>query len=45
MQDEEKEYVDIFVVHVESHNVKYFRSLPSFKEVYQEDNGASQSRK
>ena len=45
MQDEEKEDVDICHVHAESHNVKYFPSLPRLKEFYQEDNGASQSPK
>ena len=42
MQDEEKEDVDICVFHVESHDVKHCPSLPRLKEVYQEDNGASQ---
>ena len=42
MQDEEKEDVDICVVHAEPHDVKYFPSLPRLKKVYQEDNGASQ---
>ena len=42
MQDEEKEDVDIFVFHIQSHDVKHFASLPRLKEVHQEDNGASQ---
>ena len=45
VKDEEKEGVDIFVVHVESHSIKYCPSLPRLKEVYQEDNGAIQSPK
>jgi len=45
MQDEEKEDVDICVVHADSHDVKYCLSLPRLKEFYQEDNGASQSPK
>ena len=42
IQNEQKEGVDICVVHAESHAVKYFPSLPRLKEVYQEDNGESQ---
>ena len=42
MQDEEKKDVDICVFHAESHNVKYFPSLPRLKEVYLEENEASQ---
>jgi len=45
IQNEEKEDVDICVIHTESHDNKYFPSLPMLKEVYQEDNGASQSPK
>ena len=43
IKNEQKEDVDICVVHLESHDVKYFPSLPRLKEVYQEDNGESQS--
>jgi len=42
IQNEKKEDVDICVVHVESHDVKCFSSLPRLKEVHQEENGASQ---
>ena len=42
IQNEKKEDVDIRVFHAESHDVKYFLSLPRLREVYQEDNGASQ---
>ena len=42
MKDEEKEDVDICVVHAKSHDVKCFTLLPRLKEVHQEDNGASQ---
>jgi len=42
MQDEEKEDVDICVDRAESHDVKHCPSLPRLKEVYQEENGASQ---
>ena len=40
MQDEGKENADICVA--ESHDVKHCPPLPGLKEVYQEDNGASQ---
>jgi len=40
MQDEGKENVDICFA--ESHDVKHCPSLPRFKKVHQEDNGASQ---
>lgn len=42
IQNEQKEDVDICVFHAESHDVKYFPSLPRLKEFYWEDNGASQ---
>ena len=42
MKDEEKEDVDIYVVHAESHDVEYCTSLPILKEVYQEEIVASQ---
>ena len=42
MKDEEKQDANTWVVHAESHAIKYFPSLPRLKEVYQEDNGASQ---
>ena len=45
MKNEQKEEVDICVIHAKSHATKYFPSLPRLKEVYQEDNGASQSPK
>jgi len=45
MKNEQKEDVDIFVIHVESHATKYFPSLPRLKKFYEEDNGASQSSK
>ena len=41
MQYEEKD-VDICVVHVELHFIKYFPSLPRLKKFHQEDNGPSQ---
>ena len=43
IQNEQKEDVDICVVHAETHDVKYFPSLPRLKEVYQEENGEFQS--
>ena len=42
MQDDKKKDVDICVVHAESHDIKYFPSLPRLKEVYQDDNGEIQ---
>ena len=43
MQNEQKEDADICVIDAESHAAKYYLSLPRLKELYQEDNGASQS--
>ena len=45
MQKYKKYNVDICVIHTESHATKYCPSLPRFKELYQEESGASQSPK
>ena len=45
MKNEQREDVDIFVIHAESYVTKYCSSFPRFKEVYQEDNGAGKSPK
>ena len=45
MQNEKKEDADIFVIHAEPYATKCCPSFPTFKEVYQEDNGARKSPK
>ena len=45
MENEKKEDVDIFVLHLESYATKFCASFPRFKEVYQEYNGSRQSPK
>jgi len=45
MQNKENKDVDICFVHAKSHAIKYSPSLPRLKEVYQEENRASQSLK
>ena len=45
IKNEQKEYADIFFIHVESYATKCCPSFPRCKEVYQEDNGARQSPK
>ena len=45
MKNEKNEDVYSFFIHEESHDTKYFASLPRLNEFYQEENGASQSPK
>ena len=45
MQDEKIEDVDICVIYAESHDTKYFPSVPRLMKFYQENNGECQSPK